>query len=61
MQFLHKEGKVLKYVILILVAYVTNKKRRHIDVEYFIEHTKVTPYRSLSRILQNKKICHIAS
>ena len=39
----------------------TNKKRCHIFVEFFKEHKKVTPYRFLSHILQNKKICHIAS
>ena len=38
-----------------------NKKSCHIFVESFREHTKGTPYRFLSHIIQSKKICHIAS
>ena len=37
----------------------TNKKRCHSFVEYFTEHTKVTPCRFLSHLLQNKKISYI--
>ena len=43
MQFVHKEGKSFNYVILILVAYVKEQEEMPYFVEYFTEHTKVTP------------------
>ena len=61
MQFVHKEGKVLNFVILILVAYVQEQDEMPYFVEYFKEHTKVTPCHFLSHILQNRKICNIDS
>ena len=52
MQFVHKEGKVLNYVILILVAYVQEQDEMPYFVEYFKEHTKVTPFHIKYLVLQ---------
>ena len=44
MQFVNKEEKVLNYAILILVAYFQEQEEMRYFVEYFTEHTEVTPY-----------------